>query len=58
MPYTLKQHRLFEAAAHSPSVAQRVGIPQRDAAHMASEGVKSGEAKKKIASALMRRRAY
>ena len=40
MPWTGKQHRLFEAAAHSPSVAKRVGIPQAQAAKMASEGVK------------------
>ena len=40
MPYTGPQHRLFEAAAHSQSVAQRVGIPQGKAAQMASEGVK------------------
>lgn len=40
MPYTLKQHRLFEAAAHNPSVAKRVGIPQAKAAQMASEGIK------------------
>lgn len=40
MPYTEKQHRLFEAAAHSKSVAKRVGIPQSTAKKMASEGVK------------------
>jgi len=40
MPWSPAQHRLFEAAAHSPAVAQRVGIPQRKAAGMASEGVK------------------
>ena len=40
MPWTAKQHRLFEAAAHDPSVARRVGIPQGKAAHMASEGIK------------------
>jgi len=40
VPWSPKQHRLFEAAAHSPAVAQRVGIPQGQAAQMASEGVK------------------
>ena len=40
MPWTPAQHRLFEAAAHSPSVAKRVGIPQQKAAGMASEGIK------------------
>lgn len=44
MPYTDKQNRLFEAAAHSPAVASRVGIPVATAAKMASEGVKSGGA--------------
>ena len=40
MPWTAKQHRLFEAAAHDPAVAKRVGIPQQQAGQMASEGVK------------------
>ena len=40
MPWTSKQHRLFEAAAHDPEVAKRVGIPQQKAGQMASEGVK------------------
>lgn len=40
MPYTAKQHRLFQAAAHSPKVAKRTGIKQSDAARMAHEGVK------------------
>lgn len=39
MPWTAKQHRLFEAAAHNPKVAKRVGIPQGKAKHMASEGI-------------------
>jgi hypothetical protein len=43
MPWTGPQHRLFEAAAHSPSVAKRVGIPQAKAAQMASEGVKKSK---------------
>ena len=40
MPWSPKQHRLFEAAAHNPAVAKRVGIPQQKAAQMASEGIK------------------
>lgn len=40
MPWSPKQHRLFEAAAHNPEVARRVGIPQQKAAQMAHEGVK------------------
>ena len=40
MPWTEKQHRLFEAAAHNPAVAKRVGIKQKDAKRMAAEGVK------------------
>lgn len=40
MPYSAKQHRLFEAAAHNPKVAKKVGIKQKDAKKMASEGIK------------------
>lgn len=40
MPYSPAQHRLFEAAAHSPAVASRVGIPVQKASGMASEGIK------------------
>lgn len=40
MPWNPAQHRLFEAAAHSPAVAQRVGIPVQTAAKMAGEGIK------------------
>ena len=40
MPWTAKQHRLFEAAAHNPAVAKKIGIPQAKAREMASEGVK------------------
>ena len=40
MPYTPEQHRLFEAAAHNPEVAERKGIPQATAAKLAHEGVK------------------
>lgn len=40
MPWTAKQHRLFQAAAHNPEFARKVGIPQDKAKEMASEGVK------------------
>lgn len=40
MPYTEKQHRLFQAAAHNPAIAKKAGISQADAKKMASEGVK------------------
>lgn len=53
MPWTGAQHRLFEAAAHSPSVAQRVGIPQQKAQGMASEGVVK---RKALANALRSKR--
>lgn len=52
MPWSPAQHRLFEAAAHSPSVAKRVGIPQEQASKMAKEGVKKDP--KKLAHALMK----
>ena len=51
MPWSAKQHRLFEAAAHSQDVAKRVGIPMEQAKKMASEGVK--DKPKKMAKALM-----
>jgi len=40
MPWTPKQHKLFEAAVHNPKVAKKVGIPQAKAKEMAIEGVK------------------
>jgi hypothetical protein len=52
MPWTSAQHRLFEAAAHNPSVAKRVGIPQDKAKQMASEGVKK-DLPQKLAKALI-----
>lgn len=51
MPWTQKQHNLFQAAAHDAEFAQRMGIPQDKAKKMASEGVK--EKPKKLAAALM-----
>jgi len=53
MPYNLKQHKLFEAAAHDSKVAKRVGIPQATAQKMASEGVKHNP--QTLAKALMRK---
>jgi hypothetical protein len=41
MPWSPKQHRLFEAAAHNPKVAAKVGIPQGTAKKMAGEGIKT-----------------
>lgn len=55
MPWNPAQHRLFEAAAHSPAVAKRVGIPQAKAAGMASEGIKSST-KPKLVGALLGKR--
>jgi len=45
MPWTPKQHKLFEAAAHDPAVAKRVQIPMAQASKMASEGVKKQKKK-------------
>ena len=39
MPWTAKQHRLFQAAAHNPKIAADTGIPQAKARKMAAEGV-------------------
>ena len=41
MPWTAKQVRLFQAAAHNPAFAAKVGIPVQKAQEMASEGVKA-----------------
>ena len=51
MPWSSKQHRLFEAAAHSQEVAKRVGIPMAKAKQMASEGIKKNP--QKLARALI-----
>lgn len=45
MPWTPKQHRLFEAAAHNPKIAKERGIPQAQAKKMAAEGIKKGSPK-------------
>ena len=42
MPWSDKQHRLFQAAAHNPAIAKSAGIPQGKARQMAAEGVKRG----------------
>lgn len=54
MPWSLAQHKLFEAAAHSADVAKRVGIPMEQAQKMASEGVKKEPKAKRLAKALMK----
>lgn len=47
MPWSGKQHRLFEALAHGEKPrSPNVHISQADAARMASEGVKESEKKK------------
>ena len=40
MPYTEKQHRLFQAAAHNKAIAKKHGMSQAKAKKMAAEGVK------------------
>lgn len=40
MPYTEKQHKLFQAAAHDPKIAKKHGMTQAEAKKMAGEGVK------------------
>ena len=37
MPWTRKQHKLFQAVAHSPELAKKTGIPQEKAEEMAKE---------------------
>jgi len=53
MPWSEKQNRLFQAAAHDPKVAKRVGIPVDKAKQMANEGVK--DRPKKIAALLRKK---
>ena len=49
MPWTGKQHRLFEAVAHgwNPPEKSGINISREDATRMASEGVKSDDRKDK-----------
>lgn len=46
MPYTKKQNKLFNAAAHNPMIAKKAGMPMKTAAKMAKEGVKAKPSKK------------
>ncbi len=48
MPWTEKQVRLFQAAAHNPKVAKQVGIPQEKAKEMAAEGTKKAALVKEL----------
>lgn len=52
MPYTEKQNKLFQAAAHNPKFAKQVGIPVHTAKKMADEGIKK---KNKTIAALLRK---
>lgn len=49
IPFTLKQHKLFEYVKHNPTQAYAKGIKIKpaDASKMASEGVKSETGTKK-----------
>ena len=40
MPWSPAQHRLFQAAAHNPAIAQSHGMTTAKASSMAAEGVK------------------
>jgi hypothetical protein len=40
MPWSPRQHRLFEAAAHNKAIAKAHGMEQATASHLAAEGVK------------------
>lgn len=51
MPWTLRQHKLFQAAAHNPQIARKHGMSQPQAAKMAAEGVK----REALANALKRK---
>ncbi len=42
MPWSEKQVRLFQAAAHNPEIARKHGLSQPKARQMAAEGVKKG----------------
>lgn len=49
MPWSTKQHKLFEYVKHNPEAAHAKGIKisQSDASRMASEGIKDGKARSK-----------
>jgi hypothetical protein len=40
MPYTLKQRKLFQAAAHNPAISKKTGITPAEAKKMLSHGIK------------------
>jgi hypothetical protein len=40
MPWSSKQHKLFEAAAHDADIAREHGMSQKEARKLANEGVK------------------
>ena len=40
MPYTKKQNKLFQAAAHNKQIAKKLGLPQEMAKKMAKEPMK------------------
>jgi len=58
MPYTAKQHRLFQAISHGwkPPASSGIHISKEDATKMAHEGVKDDpkEAKRKAQLAALR----
>jgi len=61
VPWTPKQHRLFEWAGRNPAAAAARGfnIPPATALRMAGEGIKSPAAPRaKVAGALMSRVRY
>lgn len=43
MPWSPKQHRLFEAAANDPEVAERRGLSREKAQKLADEGVRKSD---------------
>ena len=52
MPWSSAQHRLFEAAAHNPSIAKSHGMSVASASKMASEGVKAAPKQQAMAKVL------
>jgi hypothetical protein len=45
MPYTPKQHKLFQAAAHNPKIAAKHGMGMDVAKRLSKEPVKKAPAK-------------
>lgn len=56
MPWTVKQHKLFQAAAHNPAIAKQHGMSTQKAASMASEGVKPDAKRQALVNALRSKR--